>query len=353
MGLAMERKRLQRSRWAAIGAAVAVTLGGGGLIGVQAASQSSGTESAMLFTVSPTRVLDTRSGEKVSGETYVLQVTGNITTYSSSGTATAEVVPSSATAVGLNLTVTEGIRNAGYGFVTAFPCTSAADAVPSTSSINFVEGVDVANSTTVPIGSTGKICLNVYGSAHLVVDISSYYKKFDAMANDANINLVENRFIPYSNSANCFVATDLGATGDDDTSYVAGSANALNTIIGAGVTAASGSCVARMYPSGVTNTGIDDNRRLTGGFICYDTLLGTPAIEMKLSVKTGLFGGYVNVPVTQSYTGTRTGNACIAFTVNWTDTTQLGLGYIISLDATGSGPITFGYQSAMLTYSAF
>ena len=167
----MERG-INRTRWAAIGAAVAVTLGGGGLIGVSAAGVA---DSAALVTVDPVRILDTRRAEKVDGETYLLQVTGAVTTYSAGATSTATVVPAGASSVSLNLTVTEGVRNGGYGFVTAFPCTDASDTVPNASTLNFVEGVDVANGVTVPLGADGEICLNVYGAAHLIADVSGYY----------------------------------------------------------------------------------------------------------------------------------------------------------------------------------
>ena len=180
----MGSKSLIRSRWAAIGAAVAVTLGGGGLIGVSAASG----DASSLKTVTPTRIMDTRQGSdgKVSGETVALQVTGEITTYASDGTTpAATVVPAGANAVSLNLTVTGGERNQGYGFVTAFPCAAATDQAPNASTLNFVEGVDVANSTVVPLGATGMICLNVYGSAHLIIDANGYYETASVGAVDA------------------------------------------------------------------------------------------------------------------------------------------------------------------------
>jgi len=179
----MGSKSLIRSRWAAIGAAVAVTLGGGGLIGVSAASG----DASSLKTVTPTRIMDTRQGTdgKVSGKTVALQVTGEITTYTSSGPTAATVVPAGANAVSMNLTVTGGERNGDFGFVTAFPCTAATDTVPNASTLNFVEDVDVANSTVVPLGATGMICLNVYGSAHLIVDANGYYETAAAGAVDA------------------------------------------------------------------------------------------------------------------------------------------------------------------------
>ncbi|MGA1346268.1 MAG: hypothetical protein ACO35E_09910 [Ilumatobacteraceae bacterium] len=164
---------LTRSRWAAIGAAVAVTLGGGGLIGVSASGVG---DSAALVAVDPVRILDTRQDTKVTASTRLVQVTGPVRTYSGSG-ATTTVVPAGATSVAMNLTVTEGVREGGYGFVTAFPCAAASDPVPNASTLNFVEGTDVANGVVVPLGSGGAICLNVYGSAHLIVDVSGYYSE--------------------------------------------------------------------------------------------------------------------------------------------------------------------------------
>ena len=173
--------RLTRSRWAAIGAAIAVTLGGGGLIGVSASGKgaSDPTLSSGFTAVSPVRILDTRSGTKPSGNTTFVQVTGSITLASG---ATTTVVPAGASTVSMNLTVTEGVRNQGYGFVTAYPCSSAAAPAPNASSINFVEGTDVANGLSVPLGDTGGLCLNVYGSAHLIIDVNGYFDQIDSYA---------------------------------------------------------------------------------------------------------------------------------------------------------------------------
>jgi hypothetical protein len=176
-------RRLTRSRWAAIGAAVAVTLGGGGLIGVSAASG----DAASFVSVDPTRILDTRTTTKVDDSTALLQVTGEVTTYSAAGASASKtlVIPATATAVAVNVTVTQGERNGDYGFVTAYPCDAATDAAPSASTLNFVEGVDVANGVVVPLGDDGAMCLSVYGAAHLIVDVSGYYTAASAGAVDA------------------------------------------------------------------------------------------------------------------------------------------------------------------------
>ena len=158
-----------RTRWAAIGAACAVTLGGGTL-GIVQATVSSG-ERAVYVPISPVRVLDTRSSTKVVNDTLRLVVEGTI----SAGGTTQQVVPTDASAVAINVTATGNQKNGDYGFVTAFPCTSEDDAVPNASSLNFETGVDIANALNVTTSSNGSICLYVYGSTHLVVDVGGYY----------------------------------------------------------------------------------------------------------------------------------------------------------------------------------
>ena len=158
-----------RTRWAAIGAACAVTLGGGTL-GIVQATVSSG-ERAVYVPISPVRVLDTRSSTKVVNDTLRLVVEGTI----SAGGTTQQVVPTDASAVAINVTATGSQKNGDYGFVTAFPCTSEDDAVPNASSLNFETGVDIANALNVTTSSNGSICLYVYGSTHLIVDVAGYY----------------------------------------------------------------------------------------------------------------------------------------------------------------------------------
>jgi hypothetical protein len=164
-----------RTRWAAIGAAIAVTLGGGAF-GVVRATVSSG-ERASYFPITPTRVLDTRDTTEVTNGTLRLTVEGQIAVVGESSART--VVPTDATAVAVNLTVTLGRKNGNYGYVTAYPCTSTADPAPNASSLNFENGVDIANALNVTTSSNGSICLYVYGTADLIVDIAGYYADHD------------------------------------------------------------------------------------------------------------------------------------------------------------------------------
>jgi hypothetical protein len=83
---------------------------------------------------SPQRLLDTRSGSKVGA-------------------------------------LVDGAANEFGGFVTVFPC----GVRPDVSSVNFVSGDTVANGVIAPVSSDGKVCFYVYGTAHLLVDVSGYF----------------------------------------------------------------------------------------------------------------------------------------------------------------------------------
>ena len=163
-----------RSRWAAIGAACAVALGAGGF-GVVNAVVSSG-EKSVFVPVSPIRVLDTRDSTEIANGTRRLVVEGAITVADGSSQL---VVPSAASAVAVNITATSTRKNGGYGFVTVFPCVSESDAVPNASSLNFETGVDIANALSVSTSANGSICLYVYGTADLIVDVAGYYVDHD------------------------------------------------------------------------------------------------------------------------------------------------------------------------------
>lgn len=167
---------VSRTRWAAIGAAIAVALGGGGLFIANAGTLPPYSDDSAFHPIEPERVLDTRRTIFVSNGTIKLDVEGPIATISAAGTITFKpVVPATASAVAINLTVTEGLKRNGYGYVKAYPCVNVADPEPVSSAINFENNIDIANSLVVKTSATGEICLSVFGTADLIVDISGYY----------------------------------------------------------------------------------------------------------------------------------------------------------------------------------
>jgi len=174
-----EATPLNRTRWAAIGAAIAITLGGGSLIGVSASS----TESTFV-PVEPGRILDTRSttpigADNAYGTPLRLKVAGADLTDGSRSAG----IPTTATAVSGTITAT---ATGGWGFVTAYPCDSTTDTPPAASNVNFT-GADqtVANSATIPLSTDGYICLTAYDTTHLLFDVSGYYTPANTAAIDA------------------------------------------------------------------------------------------------------------------------------------------------------------------------
>ncbi len=114
-----------------------------------------------------TRILDTRSPTAVgySGpkpgrtQSIDLQVTNRAG------------VPSTATAVSLNITMTEAT---GAGFVQAFPTGQALAGTSSNINADAV-GQTIANTVIVPIGVGGKVTLFTSAGAHLLADVSGFF----------------------------------------------------------------------------------------------------------------------------------------------------------------------------------
>ena len=116
--------------------------------------------------LSPARILNTRGGAKVgnaagTGAPYVLRVLGQ-----------GGVPTSGVGAVALNVTVTQTEDpTIGGGYVTVYPCGTRPDA----SNLNFVGGQTIPNSVIAPVSATGEVCFYVYGTAHLLADVSGYF----------------------------------------------------------------------------------------------------------------------------------------------------------------------------------
>jgi hypothetical protein len=159
-----------RTRWAAIGAAVAVTLGAGGL-SIVGATASTGERTAYI-PITPCRLADTRPapanrGPRVApigpAETYTLNAHGT------NGDCT---IPAGATALSLNVTAL-GATDA--TFLTLFP-TGAEQ--PTTSNLNPTPGQPpVPNAVVVDISAGGQFnVFNQFGSVDVIIDVAGYYE---------------------------------------------------------------------------------------------------------------------------------------------------------------------------------
>jgi hypothetical protein len=162
----MFRSEFSRSRWAAIGAAVAVSIGAGGFFVAHAAVSSN---PAVFHALSPVRVFDTRNGTGgvpvaplLPGGTLDVQMTG------------VNGVPANATAVVLNVTVDNGTASS---FLTVWP---TGDPRPLASSLNWTSPAAQPNGVTAPIGAGGKVSFfNDVGTVNVLADVSGYYTAAD------------------------------------------------------------------------------------------------------------------------------------------------------------------------------
>jgi hypothetical protein len=119
-------------------------------------------DGASTFTpVSPTRLLDTRNGISASGRVgagrqVVLDVAGGAT------------VPANATAIALNVTA---VNPSTAGFITVHPCSGS---VPDTSTLNYVAGQTVANTTIAALSGAGQLCVWTFVQTDILVDITGW-----------------------------------------------------------------------------------------------------------------------------------------------------------------------------------
>gem|GEM_PF-1705677 len=120
--------------------------------------------------LTPARLLDTRStgatvdgafaglGASAAGQVTVLPVAGR------------GGVPADATAVVLNVAVTEAQAP---GYVTVWPCGAPR---PMTSSLNHAGGQTISNAVTAAVGAGGSICVFTHAGTHLVVDVAGAHR---------------------------------------------------------------------------------------------------------------------------------------------------------------------------------
>ncbi len=165
----LQQGTVSRARWAALGAAVAVSLGVGG-VAVTSAVVNTGERTAFI-PITPCRLFDTRPSNPQIGpratplaahEVYSVQVTGV------NGNCT---IPADASAVAMNVTTVDGT---GSSFLTIWP---ADVAQPQASSLNWVPGSPpTPNKVDVKLSATGSISLyNDVGTVNVLADVVGYY----------------------------------------------------------------------------------------------------------------------------------------------------------------------------------
>ena len=168
----MAETSLLRTRWAAIGAVVAITLGAGG-INIARATIGSG-ERTSFVAITPCRLADTRPApENVGPRNTPIGSDGTftLTAHGANGLC-ATPIPTGATALSLNVTA---VGPTAATYLTIFP---AGATLPTTSNLNPTPGQPpVPNAVTVDVNASGQFSIfNKFGSVNVIVDIVGYYE---------------------------------------------------------------------------------------------------------------------------------------------------------------------------------
>ena len=160
---------------------------------------TAGTGGARFNPLSPSRLLDTRSGNGAPvgklgpGASLGLQVTGR-----------GGVPASGVSAVALNVTVTEPT---GYSFLTVWP---AGQARPLASNLNYVPGQTVPNLVLAKVGTDGRVsAFNNGGEVHVIADVVGWYGPDAGTTGALYTPLVPGRILD-SRSGNGVPAAKLG-----------------------------------------------------------------------------------------------------------------------------------------------
>ncbi len=96
-------------------------------------------------------------------------------------------VPAGATAVSLNLTVTNPRTP---GFLTTYPCDEPR---PLASNVNFTSDNTVAGAAIVPVAADGTVCVYTSAATHLVVDVMGSFSGTDAYIRAGPTRLADTR----------------------------------------------------------------------------------------------------------------------------------------------------------------
>jgi hypothetical protein len=161
---------VSRVRWAAIGAALAVSLGAGG-IGIVNATISSGPK-AVYVPIAPCRLADTRPGPENVGSRATPIGQRDTHTFTVHGNNGKCAIPAGASAVVANVTA---VAPSAQSFMTIWP---ADKPQPTASSLNYSAGqAPVPNAVTVALSGDGRIKVyNHNGGVHVIIDIAGYYQ---------------------------------------------------------------------------------------------------------------------------------------------------------------------------------
>jgi hypothetical protein len=143
------------------------------------ALEVAGSTAGSYVPITPTRVVDTRSGSGLSSAGMTLGAGGAL---SFTATGAGNGPSTGVTAALMNVTVT---NTTAASYLTAYP---EGATQPLASNLNWVPGETVANRVIVPVSSTGRVTLyNSTGSTDVIVDVNGYFTNGASTASNASL----------------------------------------------------------------------------------------------------------------------------------------------------------------------
>ena len=145
----LAKRPLNRARWAAVGAAVAVSVGGGGLLTATAVSEPAAA--AVFVPTTRCRLADTRADSTVGPRSAPIEA-GSVLSVAVLGANGGCTIPPDAAALVMNVTVVDMTESS---FLTVYATDVAR---PTTANLNWAAGdAATANAVTASVSATGEI----------------------------------------------------------------------------------------------------------------------------------------------------------------------------------------------------
>ena len=159
-----------RSRWAAVGAAVAVSLGAGG-IGLVSATTSSGERTVLTTLDQPCRIAALRPAPLTVGPRPAPLAANETYTISARGEAGNCNLPDDAVALSMNVTALNATQNTNLRFW------ATGTTKPTTANLNpSANAAPIGNAVTTGLSNTGQFDVyNFQGNIQIVIDVLGYY----------------------------------------------------------------------------------------------------------------------------------------------------------------------------------
>ncbi len=219
--------------------------------------------------INPARVIDTRVGHQTvdgaqqaggkipAGSVTTLQVTGRAG------------VPADASAVVLNVTVTEPEA---AGYATVYPCGGEP---PLASNLNFTPGLTVPNLAISKIGMNGTVCIFNQSTTQLVVDVDGYFPSATTFAALNPARLLDTR-TGFTTVDGVSAGAGVQPVGTVTVVHVAGRgnvpANAKTAVLNVTVTDPAAAGYITVYPCGI-DAPLASNLNFVAGQIIPNSVL--------------------------------------------------------------------------------